>query len=123
MKYALEYTPPAPALTVELARPFSSQSRESRAKLDSGADMTVLPQPLIGELRLVPASRIAVYSFNEREEERYTYFVDISFHSFVFPLVEVIGARRRDVLLGRDVLNLLKTTLDGKALNFELVDP
>jgi hypothetical protein len=85
--------------------------------------MTVLPQHVIGELRLVPASRITVSSFNGREEERYTYFVDISFHTFAFSLVEVIGARRRDVLLGRDVLNLVKTTLDGKTLNFELLDP
>ncbi|HID91266.1 TPA: retroviral-like aspartic protease [Candidatus Bathyarchaeota archaeon] len=123
MKYSLDYDPPAPALTVRLARPLSARSIELRAKLDTGADITVLPQRVIGELGLIPAGRVSVSSFDGREQWKYTYFVDLSFHNFRFPTVEVIGARRRDALLGRDVLNLLKTTLDGKALCFDLLDP
>ncbi|MEM2904441.1 MAG: retroviral-like aspartic protease family protein [Candidatus Bathyarchaeia archaeon] len=123
MKYQPEYEPPAPALTVKLTRPLSSQSATSRAKLDTGADITVVPQRAVNELSLVPARRLTVASFDGREEPGYTYFVDISFDRFIFPTVEALSARRSDVLLGRDVLNMLKATLDGKNLSFELLDP
>lgn len=123
MKYSLDYNPPAPSLKVRLHSPFSTYSIELQAKLDSGADITVLPQQTISELRLIPASRVSILSFDGREKWEYTYFVGLSFNSFKFPMVEVIGAKRRDALLGRDVLNLLKTELNGKTLSFDLLDP
>lgn len=123
MKYSFEYSPPAPTLKVKLTNPFSNRSLKLQAKLDTGVDMTVLPQHAIGELRLIPASRISVSSFNGWKIWRYTYFVNISFHNFKYRMVEVINAKRRDALLGRDILNRLKTILDGKTLSFNFVDP
>jgi predicted aspartyl protease len=123
MKYSFEYFPPAPSLKVKFTRPFSNRSLELQAKLDTGADITVLPQHAIGELRLIPASRISVSSFDGREVWRYTYFVNLSFHNFEYKMVEVINAKRRDALLSRDVLNRLKTVLDGKTLSFSFLDP
>ena len=123
MKYSFDYIPPAPSLKVKLTNPFSNRSLELHAKLDTGADMTVLPQNAIGKLRLIPASRISVSSFDGREVWRYTYFVNLSFHNFEYRMVEVISAKRRDTLLGRDILNRLKTILDGKNLSFSLHDP
>jgi len=123
MKYNLNYNPPAPSLKIRFSGPSSTRSLELQAKLDTGADITVLPQHTINELRLRPSRRISVSSFDQREVWRYTYFVDLSFKNFKFPMVEVISARRRDALLGRDVLNLLKTMLDGKTLSFDLLDP
>lgn len=123
MKYSFKYFPPAPSLKVKLTRPFSNHSLEFQAKLDTGADMTVLPQHAIGELGLIPASRVSVSSFDGREVWRYTYFVNLSFRNFEYRMVEVIDAKRRDALLGRDVLNRLKTVLDGKTLSFSFRDP
>ncbi len=85
--------------------------------------MTVIPQMVIGELRLIPAGRVSISSFDGREGLRYTYYVDVSLDDLTFPMVEVIEAKRMDALLGRDVLNLMKTTLDGKTLSFEILDP
>jgi predicted aspartyl protease len=85
--------------------------------------MTVLPQHTIGELGLIPASRVSVSSFDGREVWRYTYFVNLSFRNFEYRMVEVIDAKRRDALLGRDVLNRLKTVLDGKTLSFSFLGP
>jgi predicted aspartyl protease len=96
---------------------------EIEAKIDSGADITVLPQNVVRELRLIPAGRVTVSSFDGQEERKYTYFLNLHFGNFKFSMVEVVGAKRRDALLGRDVLNLLKTILDGKTMNFELLDP
>lgn len=123
MKYNHNYNPPAPSIKIRFNRPLSTHSMEQQAKIDTGADITVLPQHVINELRLIPARRISISSFNGHEEWRYTYFVDLSFKNFKFPMVEVISARRRDALLGRDVLNQLKTKLDGKTLSFDILDP
>ena len=123
MKYSREYIPPAPSLKVKLTNPFSNRSLELQAKLDTGADITVLPQYAISMLKLIPASRISITSFNGRKFWRYTYFVNLSFHNFKYKMVEVISTQRRDILLGRDILNKLKTILDGKKLRFTLHDP
>jgi len=122
-RYSLEHSPPAPSMTVRVSKPLSNRSLELQAKLDTGADMTVLPQRAISELGLIPASRVSVTSFEGREFSRYTYFVNIWFNGFGCRIVEVIGARRRDALLGRDILNKIKLVLDGKNLSFELLDP
>jgi clan AA aspartic protease len=123
MKYSLDYNPPAPSLTVRFSSPTSTHSIEIQAKIDTGADITVLPQHAISKLRLIPAGRLTVISFDGREERKYTYFVNLQFNNFKFQMVEVISAKRQDALLGRDILNQLKTTLDGKTMNFELLDP
>jgi predicted aspartyl protease len=123
MNYSSEYSPPAPSLKVKFTRPFSDRSLELQAKLDTGADMTVIPQHAVSELRLIPASRVSVILFDEQRVWRYTYFVNLSFNGFAYKMVEVIGAQRRDALLGRDVLNRLKIVLDGKTLSFSLFDP
>ncbi|MEM3549536.1 MAG: retroviral-like aspartic protease family protein [Candidatus Bathyarchaeia archaeon] len=123
MKYSFNYNPPAPCLNVKFINPTSTHSIELEAKLDTGADITVLPQHAISELRLIPAGRLSVSSFDGREERKYTYFVNLQINNFKFPMIEAISAKRRDALLGRDILNLLKTILDGKTLNFEILDP
>ncbi len=123
VRYSSEYSPPAPALKVKLSKPFSDLSMELQAKVDSGADMTVVPQHAISELRLIPASRISVTSFDGRAVWRYTYYVNLSFQDFEFRMVEVIPSKREDMLLGRDILNRLKAILDGKRLSFSLLDP
>ncbi|MBS7637977.1 retroviral-like aspartic protease family protein [Candidatus Bathyarchaeota archaeon] len=106
-----------------MSKPFSDLSMEFQARLDSGADMTVVPQHAINELRLIPASRISVKSFDGRAVWRYTYYVNLSFQDFEFRMVEVIASKREDMLLGRDILNRLKAILDGKRLSFSLLDP
>lgn len=81
MKYSFNYNPPAPALKARLTKPLSNHSIELEAKLDTGADITVLPEHVVNELRLIPASRLTVSSFNGQEVFRYTYFIDIALRS------------------------------------------
>jgi clan AA aspartic protease len=123
MKYSFEYSPPAPSLIVKLTKPLSDRSLEIQAKLDTGADMTILPQDAIDELGLIPSSYVYVQSFDGRRVLRYTYLVNISFQNFEYKMIEVIGVKRRDALLGRDILNRLKIILDGKNLEFTMLDP
>lgn len=124
MKYSSEYIPSAPVVQAQFRSPVSSDSPiDLQAKLGTGADITVLPQSAIEDLRLMPASRVSISSFNGEEQSRYTFFVNISCLGFEFNFVEVIAGKRRDALLGRDILNQMKSVFDGKALNFDLFDP
>lgn len=49
--------------------------------------------------------------------------MNLSIDNLSFSMIEVVAARRSDMLLGRDVLNHLKMVLDGKGLSFDLIDP
>lgn len=68
MRYSLDYNPPALALKVGLNRPLADHSIVLQAKIDTGADVTVIPEQVIGELKLIPSGRIFVSSFDAQEE-------------------------------------------------------
>jgi len=124
MKYdAHNYDPPAPVVRVVAFRPFSRVSEAGLGKIDSGADITVIPIDWAERLALLPSSVIDVRGYDGREEEVETYFIRMEFTGFQFPLVEVLVSNRKDVLIGRDVLNGLKAELNGKKLELKLTDP
>jgi predicted aspartyl protease len=104
-------------------RPFSRISKVGRGKIDSGADITVIPIDWAERLALLPSSVVKVRSYYGREEEVETYFIRMEFSGFQFPLIEVLVSNRKDVLIGRDVLNRLRAELDGKKLELKLTDP
>ena len=122
-QYNSEEEPPAPIVEAEVFHPRLQMSLKGKAKLDTGAGLSVIPEEWIGELRLLPCGEKDVSGYDGRIEKRRTYFVHISFNGNRFEWVEVIASRRENVLIGRDVLNRLKIVLDGKNLVFEIYDP
>ncbi|MBO3840164.1 MAG: hypothetical protein JTT17_04965 [Candidatus Brockarchaeota archaeon] len=123
MKYDANYEPPAPVVKLTVYRPFSEESVTGIGKIDSGADMTVIPNKWAKGLSLIPASVVWVRGYDGRLREAYTYYARIEFQGFKFPLVEILLSNRQDALIGRDILNKLKVELNGKTLDFELFDP
>jgi predicted aspartyl protease len=117
------YVPPAPSLQVVVSNPYSKESRKERGKVDTGADISVIPSEFVPQLGLAPARRLLARAYDRREGFVITYYVDLAVQEFAFELVEVVAAPRSDILLGRDILNRLKMLLDGKALTLELQDP
>lgn len=77
--------------------------------------MTVLPFSVIEELRLHRASVAMVMSPGSDPMEVQTYRVRARFGGAVFLTLEVIGWDGPYAMLGRDVLNLWRVTLDGPA--------
>jgi len=115
--YSQEYNPPAPVLPVNIAVPGEAPGTGSYSALvDTGADGTFVPTTILETLDL-PVS----YMTNVRShlgEELYrvpVHKVDIvMFNSIRFPNIEVVGDDWGNrLILGRNVLNLLRLYLDG----------
>lgn len=117
MKSAYEhnYYPPAPTVDIWLAAPESVfVLGPLRALVDTGADGSLLPAQIIRQLgvELFDVKRMRSQWGESRFVE--TFLVDVGIGSLRLPLVEVVSDNASDeILLGRNVLNMLHLTLDG----------
>lgn len=124
MKYDSALDPPGPMVDVTI-RPIGRAEPKHTlpGKLDTGADITVIPPSLVDDLQLIPEMPIAMMSYDGLETERAAYFVDLEIAGHKLESIEVVAAPRNNILLGRDVLNHFSITLNGKDLTFEMWDP
>lgn len=120
--YDSRIKPPAPFVEVWVTNLTSQITRTARAKLDTGASITVIPDSMVGELGLYAMSEILAFGFDRTGFWRKIYLISLQVQEYSFP-VEVVSSPREDVLLGRDILNQFIITLDGKAQTFEMYDP
>jgi len=114
-------SPPAPFLDV-LLRSFVdvTLALTAPAKIDTGADITAIPETTIEQLRLRPRSEISVAGYDDRMITVHTYFVILEMAQARFRPIEVVTTPAPYVLLGRDVLNYFYTRLNGPDLTFDL---
>ncbi len=121
--YEVSEQPPAPYVDLEIKPSFSTMSfLRYRAKVDSGAAMTVISSSLVDQWRLKPFSVVIVRGYNGQASTRPTYLVDLTIGNKKFTQLEVTLSLRTNVLLGRDVLNHLRIVLDGPRQTTEIHD-
>jgi predicted aspartyl protease len=116
---------PVLMIELDLMHPDPNDRRicNAKGKIDTGADMCVIPLTLKEDWHLQKAGTIHTRDYRGIEQETDTYRIRIVFKDLVNQLVEVIVARRQNVLIGRDILNKLKLHADGKEQVFSLSDP
>jgi len=115
------YSPPAAVADVLIAHPVSlATSRVLRGKLDTGADLTVIPESLIIPLALSMRSHVWTRGYDGTFSHRPVYYVRLSLQGHELPIVRCIAADRLNVLIGRNVLNRFIIVLDGKNLRFDM---
>ena len=120
--YDLTYDPPAAVLDVTVTNPFVTGRPNvgGRGKLDSGADMSVIPNSWATRIGLLPLRLQRAVGYDGKEEKKPVCIVEIAFNGHCFQL-EVIMSQRDSVLIGRDILNKMRVALDGPNLQFEIV--
>jgi hypothetical protein len=122
--YDSSFSPPAPVADVVVAHIVTgARSHILRGKLDSGADVTVIPERLVTQLGLTPKGHNWTRGYDGAYSRRLIYYVRLTVEGFTLPSVRCIATNRTDVLLGRNVLSRFFITLDGKNLVFTLTDP
>jgi len=115
--YSRGFTPPVPVLSVSLTLPYeASRFGPYLALIDTGADGTFVPTPLLEEVGASVMYMTNVRSYLGDKVRR------VSVHSIDLilsdvdrlPNVEVVSDDWGDqIILGRNVLNQLRLLLDG----------
>jgi len=121
--YDTSYEIAALMVDVQVSNPESGQKFIIRAKIDTGADLTDIPEALQERLDLLPFSEEPIRYADGRVEWKTTFLTNFSFDGFDFESVEVTSGNRNYVLIGRNILNKLKLICDGKTLTFTILDP
>jgi predicted aspartyl protease len=121
-RYSHHLSRPAPFLNVSIRCPDTGQrTTELPAQIDTGANRSVLPGPVVAALGLAEDGRETFIGFNSEIVALPLYLVEVLIHDL--PPVQVravIGEREPNILLGRDVLNAYRLLLDGPALALEI---
>ena len=116
-RYSKDYFPVAPVLPVSITVPGESPTGDNfSALVDTGADGTFVPTSILEDLDLPILHMTNVRSHLGESLHRVSvHRVDIIFFgSLRLPGIEVVGDDWGDqIILGRNVLNMLRLNLDG----------
>jgi predicted aspartyl protease len=114
---------PRPELSVRVRNPQRRGDSNSLvsidAFIDSGADMTCIPQSTLQNLGNLPKGHVTVQGINDKRKVT-TYFVDIEIVDDELLRIEVVAAPHSKAVIGRDILNKYKVVLNGPNNNWKL---
>jgi len=121
-RYNNQVSPPAPFVHVTIRRPGDvASAQDFPAQLDTAADMTVIPWRIVEDLDLLQHDEIETQGFGGHVSTVMSFLVQLQIHQLEPVTVEVLADRDEPyVLLGRDMLNRHRVTLDGPQLILEI---
>lgn len=121
-RYNRQVSPPAPFVYVSVcAAVEGTAAAECPAQLDTAADLTVIPSRLVEDLQLDQLSEFPILGVDGHLSTLPTFLVQIRIRELSPRVVEVVASPLEPyVLLGRDVLNHFRITLDGPNLVFDI---
>jgi predicted aspartyl protease len=114
------FTPPAPVALVTLRNPESGMMKVGVTMLlDTGADVTVLPQGVADELGLnYSSSSYEVIGFEDRSSLARAVRAEMLFLGLTFR-GQFLLVEQDWGIIGRNVLNAVSLTFDGPRLSWE----
>jgi hypothetical protein len=122
-RYNNQLVPPAPFVYVTVRNPADGAELASiAAQVDSAADRSVVPQSVVDQLGLSQVGTLAIGGLGGIIYTLPTYVVFVAIHDRAPQPIKVVATADEPwMLLGRDVLNAHRLTLDGpgSVLEFE----
>jgi len=121
--YDLAYFPPAPVLDVTIQSPHEPNlSTTVRAMIDTGSDITVVPDWLPTHLGLRPIREALIAGYDGFPRRVPVYRAHISIGRLCLHNVRIVAIATTEFLLGRNVLNQLDLHLNGPQLVTEVMN-
>ena len=122
--YSRDFDPPAPVVSGTIYCPVDhTRITTVLWEIDTGADISVVPQRVVDALKLIPRRVLVTESYDGTQSQWPAYMVDLGMEEQEISDVEVIALPRQNGILGRDVLNHFIVTLNGKDLTVEIALP
>ncbi len=103
----------APECQIEVQNPSKPLSKNCMVIVDSGADMTCVPESIISELGNLSKSKVIMRNANGDTVEKDTFVINIQISNYEFSQIEVIPIPKKHGLLGRDIINKYKISLNA----------
>ena len=120
-KYSRNFNPPAPVVEVSISAPLSRVSTSSTALVDSGADITVIPERIIAQLKLRRVDSTPVSGFGKRVIQATVYSATLETEGISeSKIYRILGWSEDYALIGRDLLNQLIAVLNGPSQELSL---
>lgn len=115
------FNPPAPVMEVSLSIPsMQSVILKSPALLDSGADITVIPEQIVQQLQLRYVDEITASGYDGVPKQTFLYSVKLIFDDLGDFIVRAVASNNDHVLVGRNILNKWSLLLEGRKKIFEI---
>ena len=92
-------------------------------KIDTGADVTVIPMSLAAGIGLTATRYAWISAYDGTLSLRPVYYATFEFCGVSLSSVRCVESQRDIALIGRNVLNQLVLVLDGPNLEFEVKLP
>lgn len=113
-RYDASFDPPAPVVPVQIGTPLSSSAAVTiSAFVDSGADTTAIPATVTRQLQMRRADVARLKGFDGVVRELPVFSIALALADGRQRVMRAVAWEESYVLLGRDLLNQLKVTLDG----------
>lgn len=113
---------PAPAVKVQLFNPTTKAKEAGIARIDSGADITVIPFTIMEKLNLRVAGSTYTSGYDDPGKSQLLFNCTLQLRSLKFSNIDVIAALTPHILIGLDILNTLHICLDGNNKQFEIIE-
>lgn len=122
--YNSSFYPPAPTIDILVALPLQAgivNNMPCKALLDTGSDITVIPQNLIDILNPEPFGEVTAEFADGSRRQEVVYAIIVAIDGVGTKLVGAIGSiGKPHALLGRDIINDFVLHLEHRSSFFEL---
>ncbi len=122
--YDTSFLPAAPVLRVTFQNTKETAHKITASmQIDTGADLTVIPESAIADLGLIAEGETRVEDYEGVVQTHPFFFVHLQIDRWMIKNVRAIAHSGQIGILGRNVLQGFTVTLRGKEQTFDIVDP
>lgn len=107
--------PPGPVVSVRVSpTKRATLFRVKLAELDTGSDISVIPDSLVTDLRLTAKGSVLMFAYDKNSAERATYLVDLESVGYINPIITFPHPSTRAVAPGMTtVLEMISSMMQG----------